>query len=34
VFRLVRPMNFAAMDEVLAALARHWQDTGLAEPVA
>lgn len=34
VFRLVRPMNFAVMDEVLAALTRHWQDTGLAERVA
>jgi len=34
VFRLVRPMNFAVMDEVLDALAQHWQDTGLAERVA
>lgn len=34
VFRLVRPMNFAVMDEVIDALVRHWQDTGLAERVA
>lgn len=34
VFRLVRPMNFAVMDEVIAALERHWQDTGVAERVA
>lgn len=34
VFRLVRPMNFAVMDEVIDALTRHWQDTGLAERVA
>jgi len=34
VFRLVRPMNFAVMDEVLDALTRHWQDTGLAERAA
>ena len=34
VFRLVRPMNFDVMDEVLAALTRHWECTGLAERVA
>lgn len=31
VFRLVRPMAFDAMDEVLAALEAHWEDTGLLE---
>lgn len=34
VFRLVRPMAFAAMDEVLTGLRAHWADIGLAEPVA
>jgi hypothetical protein len=33
VFRLVRPMAFDAMDEVLAALRAHWQDSGLLERV-
>lgn len=34
VFRLVRPMNFAAMDEVVTALRTHWEDIGPQERVA
>lgn len=34
VFRLVRPMAFDAMDEVLAALRAHWEQIGLLENAA
>jgi hypothetical protein len=34
VFRLIRPMAFADMDNVIAALTAHWQDIGLVERVA
>lgn len=34
VFRLIRPMTFGAMDNVVAALRTHWEDTGLLERVA
>lgn len=34
VFRLIRPMAFTDMDDVIAALGAHWQDIGLVERVA
>lgn len=34
VFRLTRPMVFTDMDDVLAALEAHWQDSGVMERVA
>lgn len=34
VFRLNRPMNFAAMEDVLTTLRAHWEDTGLLERAA
>lgn len=34
VFRLIRPMAFSDMDDVIAALGAHWQDIGLVERVA
>jgi hypothetical protein len=34
VFRLIRPMTFADMDNVLAALEAHWQDSSVMERVA
>lgn len=34
IFYLTRPMDFAAMPDVLAGLERHWLETGLMEPSA
>ena len=34
VFRLIRPMVFTDMDDVIGALCAHWQDIGLMERVA
>lgn len=34
VFRLIRPMAFADMDDVIAALGVHWQENDLVERVA
>ncbi|MBO0718286.1 MAG: AAA family ATPase, partial [Rhizobiales bacterium] len=34
IFRLVRPLDFAAMPEVVSWLECHWRDTGLMEQAA
>jgi len=34
IFRLTRPLDFAAMADVIGGLERHWRDTGLMEAAA
>jgi hypothetical protein len=34
IFHLTRPLNFAALPEVVGGLAQHWLDTGLTEKAA